>query len=328
MAAPGAAGGAAAGAGGAAATGALGSLTPAIAAMLPLLGMQFGGAAFPNSRLASGIGMGAGLALGGAGAVALLGGSSAAIFSAGGALASLGPLAGLLTNPFTIGIAGAALVAAYFINRSAKRRKEEEERSKILLGSKTQMEQLIATAKSGRMTVEEGRAQYLVIRQNYLQQVGQLTDSKTRRIAEATVREIDYQWSSILMPMLQKGERARDLERAIVPTFQSGGQMDYDGLAYIHRREVVLNESQQRQVGIERLRGAVPNYRPPASAQQAGSTPGGRPVFKMAAVLVAGEDAADELISRGDPNTFYEKVYLKVGEDGGQMLERLLGAGE
>jgi polyhydroxyalkanoate synthesis regulator phasin len=235
-----------------------------------------------------------------------------------------------MTNPFTIGIAGAALVAAYFINRSAKRRKEETARTDILTKSKEEVQKLIDQAKGGRLSMEDGRAQFLAIRQNYLDQVGQLTDKKTRNIAIATVRELDYQWSNVLQPLLLRSDRANELERIIVPTFGVGGQKQGDGLAYLHHREVILTQEMQRQVGVDRLRQAVPNYTPPASG--GGDSGGGfseealeafREMFaniKMTNVMVAGDDAADDLISRGDPNTFYSKTKLVVAKDGGKFL--------
>jgi Tape measure protein len=95
-----------------------------LSALAPLLGGQLGG------KIGGGLGAVAGGALG-LSAFALL--NPALLASALPFGAASGALIGLLANPFTIGIAGAALVAAVLIKRNKQRRKDETTRNTSML---------------------------------------------------------------------------------------------------------------------------------------------------------------------------------------------------
>lgn len=221
-AAQGAVGTAAGGAGAAAATG---SFAAALAPLLPIFGAQLGGLLGGQSRLGQGLGMAGGLLLGGAGAVGLLGGAGAAIFSAGGALSSLAPVAAFLTNPFTIAAAPLLLATAFFVGRSRQRRREEEQRTSILLDAKSRINELISAVKADRLEGTEALAKAAQVRADYISQVSQLRDRKTRNIALATVRELDYLINNQLRPAADTQTSRRKAYEEFIPTFAGGGDV-------------------------------------------------------------------------------------------------------
>src|SRR6185295_3530526 len=95
-------------------------LMGSIGTMLPFIGASAGSLLGGQSRFGSILGGVGGALLGGAAGVALLGGSGAAVFGTGGALSGLGGIAGLLSNPFTIGAGAALAVAAIIMARNAR----------------------------------------------------------------------------------------------------------------------------------------------------------------------------------------------------------------
>jgi tape measure domain-containing protein len=228
-----------------------GSLGSLAALTLPFaglsLGSQFGGAL-------GGVG---GLLLGGAGAVGLLGLLSPGIFGtigtgtaagSAGALAGLGPLAGFLTNPFTIGIAGAALLAGVIISHNAARRRDERTRDKLASDARTAIYQLIGDVKSGRVPPEQAGTEYQKIIADYTANAQQLRDKKTREHALLQINDFNRD----LLPLLQKAVadalQRQQISSLLHPTytfnqggairpFADGGALSsmfrYDPLGYI-----------------------------------------------------------------------------------------------
>ncbi len=186
----------------------------AFASLAPLLGLQLG-AGLGGGGLGSIIG-GIGGGLLGVGLTA-----APAIFGAGGALAS--PLlAGLFSNPLTAVAGGALLISALILGKNKARRKDEQKRTQILLDSKSQMSELIRRVNTNKLDGGDALRQAGVIRSNYLTQVGQLKDKKTRKIAEQTVREIDAMTTTLREAadlQLKRQERGK----ALVPEFAGGG---------------------------------------------------------------------------------------------------------
>ncbi len=198
----------------------------ALASMLPLLGVGFG------AKIGGG---GLGSIIGGVGGGLLGIGLTAApaLFGAGGALAS--PLlAGLFSNPITAAVGGALLVGALIIGKNKARRKDEETRTKILLDSKSQITEIIRQVTANKLDGSSALTQAGVIRSNYLSQVSQIKDKKTRGIAEATVREIDAMITYDLRPAIDRQLKRQDKTRQLVPEFARGGTVrDWNTLQLI-----------------------------------------------------------------------------------------------
>jgi hypothetical protein len=203
--------------------GPLGAFTPALALAAPLLGGQLGSLLGGSSRLGQGVGLAGGALAGTAIGALLLSGTS--IVGAGGALAGLGGAVTAIAGaaPFLLPAAAAALIAAYFIGRSNERRKEETQRTQILTDAKSQLLQLVEQAKHGNLSEFEAKAAAQSIRSQYIAQVSQLKDKKTRDIALATVRELDYIINNQLIPAAKESDKAKERDKAIVPTFSRGG---------------------------------------------------------------------------------------------------------
>lgn len=323
----------------AAGTAAKGSLSASLAGILPALGLgvgaQLGGAFFKDSKAANLIGTVAGGALGlsaGLAGFLALGGSLGS-----GALAGAGAaIAGAL--PIIAPIAIAALIASYFINRSALRRKEEDLRSSILVKARNDIDAIIAQVKAGRLDGTSAIAQALAIRQQYLSDVGQLKDTKTRNIAIATVRELDARISTLRSEAL-KANRAADIDTALVPTFRNGGDaiMAFAGggsyrtsqggpsgidyiLAMLGNDETVVTPGVRAALGGDRrmrqlnVRGYNDGRAPRGrSMQDAGSGGGGAPpVIKAAFYMVPDEATADAMIKASAPDVIAQKLRVHV----------------
>ncbi len=260
-----------------------------LASMLPLLGLSFGAGIGGGSGLGGIIG-GAGGLLAGVGAVAAPAFLSSGVFASGAALGGIGKFAtGLFANPFIAAAGGALLVAAYFIGKSKKRKQEEKLRTQILTDSKAKINEIIKQVKSGRMDGDSAMAQAQSVRAEYLTQVGQLKDKKTRKIAEATVRELDYLINSVLQPAIQAQVKRKEIEAKLVPEFAGGvrslvpffgGRVpgNYDGrddrLIRVSGNEAVINPQQIVRLGGQAAlaRAGVPGYAAGFRAGQVNTT--------------------------------------------------------
>lgn len=283
-------------AGGQLGIGALGN--SAFASMLPMLGMQFGASA-GGGGFGSMLGMAGGL-LGGIGLM-----STPGIFAAGGALSSLGPVAGaLFSNPITAIIGGALLVGAIAIGRNKQRRRDETTRNQILGDSKTQLLNLVSQVQRDKMDGASALSQAEQIRSQYMEQVSQLKDKKTRDIAMATVRELDFIINSKLKPAIGAQETRREIDDKLIATYNSGGRVptfDSGGigrikggfdardslLVRVSHGETILTPHQAAIVGYENLqRARVKGYDSgarvgnvaPVSAAPTVSAAGNRPI--------------------------------------------------
>jgi hypothetical protein len=335
------------------------SSTAGLAAALPLLGLtagaSLGGSFFQDSRAANAIGTVAGGALGlsaGLAGFLALGGSLGT-----GALASVGTaIAGAL--PIIAPIAIAALVASYFINRSAARRKAEVQRTAILGDAKSKLQQILAAVKrtgSGSMDAATAVAQSLEVRQQYLDETSKITDSKTRRIAQDTVRELDVLIAQIKTAAAKK-DASEELDRTLIPTFKDGGslmnsitlsheyaarRMSDGGIfvgpgrvsvggdtsidrhpALLADDETVINSRHRAALGGDAAmrRAGVPGYaggRPAQTASQAAAQAQQMP--RIVALLVT-NDVADELESMSNGEVTYQKVRAKARRDGSDGL--------
>jgi hypothetical protein len=191
-----------------------------MAGMLPGVGATVGGMLGGPSRVGGIMGQVGGMALGGVAMAALMGKAAVASMFGGGAFG--GAIAGLLTNPITAVVGGALLIGAVLIGRKKQRDKDEKTRTQVLGDSKTQLQSILKNVQRDRMDGVSAIAQAQQIRQDYLTQVGQLKDSKTRNIAMATVRELDYIIRQIEIASTQQ-ERRVEFDRNLIPEFQGGG---------------------------------------------------------------------------------------------------------
>lgn len=190
-----------------------------LALSMPMLGASLGGMLGGPSTGASLLGMGGGLLAGGIGAAfALQGTALASSLGLTGVIGSLTAAA-----PFLAPVAAAALVGAYFWGRSKKRRQEEEARTKILVDSKDKLNDILRRVRSGNMSGDDAIAQAQAIRASYLEEVNKLTDKKTRNIAIATVRELDYIINNQIKPEAARAERRKTVNDALIPTYATGG---------------------------------------------------------------------------------------------------------
>lgn len=203
-----------------------------LGAAAPMLGLGLGAQLGGNSGLSGVLGGAGGLLLGGALAAALAPGlfgagvtvaNGAVVVSAGAS--TLGPaLAAFLTNPFTIAAGAALLIGAILLNRNKQRRKDETARAQILGDSKSKLTQILSGVNSDQIDGAEALAQAGQVRADYINQVSQLKDSKTRRIALETVRELDAIIGQIQAAVVKQDKR-KAFEEKFVPTFASGGSV-------------------------------------------------------------------------------------------------------
>jgi hypothetical protein len=200
------------------------TITSTLAGALPMLGLSAGaslGGLFTASRTASTIGTVAGGALGlsaGLAGFLALGGSLGT-----GTLAGIGgAIAGAL--PIIAPIAIAALVASYFINRSAQRRKDEETRTQLSGNVYNDTIKILNDTRAGNLTLSEATQQYNQVKQTYFAGVAQLKDSKTRRIATDWWNKDfnPFYWPLIEQAAKDAEKRKSDMNR-MHPEFAAGG---------------------------------------------------------------------------------------------------------
>lgn len=183
-----------------------------------ILSQLLGGFQSPTGGLSAGGGAAA-LGLNVAIYNALFGRNAAAALGGGRVGQLLGPIA---ANPFLVGLPIFGLLQIF--GRSKIRRKEEQQRTQIINDSLGQLQQILKDVKADRLDGAQAVLQATQIRGAYLEQVGQLKDSKTRRIAEKDVSRLDLVAAQI--------RQASDLQTArkevavnLVPTFANGGRV-------------------------------------------------------------------------------------------------------
>jgi hypothetical protein len=244
--------------------------------MAPMLGLSLGmglGSGSVGGTILGGIG---GLALGGAAGVGLLGGAGASIFASGGALAGLGGMAALLTNPFTIAAGGALLIGAYFLSRNARRKKEEKIRTQHINDALAQLDQILKDVNSHQMSGSEGLRAAEAVKASYIENVNQLKDSKTRRIA---MNEVNQRINPRIDQIRSAATNAANDNRRfnnLMPEFATGGlvmgQLGAAQLVVAHGGELIVNSRQQTPEVLSALRDAgVPNVASVAGANRSAS---------------------------------------------------------
>lgn len=305
------------------------SFAKSIGAMLPALGASLGstlgGQSIPGQIL-GGVGGAAAGILGGIATGAINAGTMfGGLFGAGGAL-SIGSLGAALSATVVLApLAAALIVGSILLGRNKRRRQEEQLRAQILSDSKSKIQSLIDQVRAGSLDGATALVQANAIRQDYLNQVGQLKDGKTRRIALETVRELDYQ-INILRREAAVSDQAAERFKLLIPTFATGGNIAYgvsnQGFtmsaerALITKRddEVVLTRQHLSNLNLSpsHLSAAgVPGYShylADRSFAPRGDTSSEPSNYMFA--IVADDEAADRLVARARPGTFARKVRL------------------
>jgi hypothetical protein len=199
-----------------------------IAGMLPGIGMSLGGMLGMGQSGASMLGQAGGLLAGGIGMAFLAPGLLTSAFggtlAAGGAAATGlgGAMVGLLTNPFTIAVAGALIVGAIIWGINSRRRKDEKTRNQAMLDSFKTLDDLLKKVNSDQMDGAAAVDQATQVRKQYVDQMSQLKDKKTRNIALKDVSRIDDKIAQIRAASDQQTAR-KALDAKLVPTFADGG---------------------------------------------------------------------------------------------------------
>lgn len=188
-----------------------------IGSMLPFLGLGIGASVGGNSiggQLLGGIGGLAGGLLGGMATGAL---SGATMF--GGLFGSAAMATGILAPIAVLG-----LVGAFLLNRNKRRREEERIRNQAMLDAFSGLDKLIADVQSDRIDGASALAQADTIRKNYIDQMSQLKDKKTRNIALKDVSRIDSKIEALKSAVANQASRRERLD-LMVPTFATGGSV-------------------------------------------------------------------------------------------------------
>lgn len=326
------------------------------------------GSAFGSAAPALGAGLGASLGgqsptgqlLGSAGGIlaggvlsALIGGSLTGA-ATGGVFGSIGGLLGIsagATAGIALAIAPLLLLGAYFLGRNKLRRQEEKQRAEFLTSSKDKLKAILVALRGGRLDSASALAQAAAIRADYIQQSSALKDKKTRTHALDTVRELDFIIQEIKGAGIE-ADAAAERFKLIVPTFGTGGNMNYvssrstghsehlyiakqDDEAVLTRRDIsaiggvgVLSRAGVR--GYESVN--APSV-PQSSLQSrsvsfSNNSSQGGGVGQTLFVLVADDEAADKIVDSAKPGTVAKKMRIhtrQTGLDGyaGDVLSQL-----
>jgi hypothetical protein len=218
------------GVGGTGAAGGLGGMLSGLAPLAPLLGLSLG-ASF-GSGIGGGSGVGGIMGMLGGGLLGGIGGllgagvgltalTGVGAFSSAGALSAFAPLLGAI--PFLAPIAGALLLGSYFIGRSATRRKEETIRAGAINDTLAQLDNIKHLIEIHRLDGAEGLQRATSLRADYITQMSQLKDKKTRNIALSEVeKRIDPKIAQIRAAAnIALNDNNRD--KLLIPEFATGG---------------------------------------------------------------------------------------------------------
>lgn len=302
----------------------------ALAGIAPLLGVQLGAGLGGQSRL--------GQVLGGIGGAALGIGITAApaALAAGGALAGLGFLAPLFSNPITAVVGGALLAGSFLLGRSRQRRSDEEQSGVWLQDAINQISQLRDQTRSGSVTLEQARQIFET--QILATFVSQIQTLKTKSVRESRltnqVRDLRNLFESTVVPAAKTGAKVNDIQSRLVPEFATGGivpgtDRGYDSvMAMVRPGEMVLTRNQQsaiqsiagpgifRAVGVPQgpgisaglpafaQGGIMPAFTPTRTAPQE-SAP-----IELVVNLVVGKDDASRIVASAQNTSVGQRAVL------------------
>lgn len=189
-----------------------------------------------NSGTIQGIGSVAGLVggmIGGTGGSVLMGASMGI-----STMSSLSSILGISALGGPVGLlVGAAIGAALglgtaLFGRNSKRRKEEKTRNQAMLDAFAALDRLLEDVQADRIDGKSALDQADQIRKQYIDQVSQLTDKKTKNIALRDVSRIDAKIAMIKTAVQNQEGRQRRLA-LMVPTFAEGGSVRRNPVGYV-----------------------------------------------------------------------------------------------
>lgn len=129
------------------------------------------------------------------------------------------------TNPVKGALQGGLVGFLFSIfNRTKLRRKEERIRDKAMVDALAALDKLIDQVNNDQIDGAAALTQADQIRQNYVDQMSQLTDKKTRNIALKDVSRIDSKIEELKAAVSQQTSRKDRLD-LLVPTFYDGGSL-------------------------------------------------------------------------------------------------------
>lgn len=197
-----------------------GNFLKGLQASAPFLGLSMG-TMFGGSS-------GAGQLLGaaGGGLLGLVGGAFGSSSTAfGGLFGSIGGFLGI-SGAATLGIGaaigGALMLGAWLLGRNAARRRDERTRNSAMIDALGSLDKLIEGVKKDRIDGESALSQADEIRKNYVDNMTQLKDKKTRGIALRDVSRLDAKITELKAAVAEQTSR-RERLALLVPTFADGG---------------------------------------------------------------------------------------------------------
>lgn len=281
----------------------------------------------------------------------------------GAQIGSIIPGVGTLIGGAIGGIAG---FFAGLFGSNSKKKKERKQLNEVFGDAKTKIQKILEDYRANWFRIDGANALSSAesIRDQFADSIKQLSSGTVKREAQAKLAEINSMIEE-LRALVNQRERdkaiAQRVDEAIVPTYQHGGfagsalsnALDYGGgmftgygggssLAMVHKREVILAESQiaalggysrMKEIGVRGISMSAgagsggETWRPGGGAAR-GSAKAGTPIFP---IIVASEDAArawaQKLGGRGIAQIVQAAVH--TGDDAGltDTIERRL-AGE
>jgi hypothetical protein len=305
------------GGGGQAAAGGLGGMLSGLAPLAPLLGLSLGASFGSNIGGGSGVGgimgmLGGGV-LGGIGALLGTGALLTSItgvgaFSSAGALAGFAPLLGAI--PFLAPIAGALLLGSFFIGRSQTRRKEETIRAGAINDTLAQLDNIKHLIEIHRLDGAEGLQRATSLRADYITQMSQLKDKKTRNIALSEVeKRIDPKIAQIRAAAnIALNDNNRD--KLLIPEFATGGTVP----GPFGAPRLVLAHGGERFIG---LNASLPMYQTSSTSVTAGANGNGQSQNVLVNVeLSLGTETQNRLFVNGAESPEGYRVIIKNTKNG------------
>jgi hypothetical protein len=124
------------------------------------------------------------------------------------------------------GVAGVLILGAYLLGRDKARKRDEKTRNQAMIDALDALNKLITGVNNDQIDGATALQQAASIRENYVTNMGQLKDKKTRGIALKDVSRLDAligQLNTAVTNQVSRQQR-QDL---LVPTFAEGGPVGY-----------------------------------------------------------------------------------------------------